>query len=155
MLIDKKYTGIITKADGTVVHDAIIFRAQDQAVPAMLEHYQKLCKELGCDDYQIQVIDELKERVLKYQHEHFSKVPDTVPEDIIFDATEGADTEIQEWLDKIENMTHEDMAKMWRFSIPGHPVFVSGSELYEAFKERFENLGGMTPAISKKIGWKK
>ncbi len=90
MLIVKKYTGVITKADGTVVHDAIVFRAQDQAVPAMLEFYKVHCKSLGCDDYHLQVIDELKERVLRYQHEHFSKVPDTVPADIIFDASDPA-----------------------------------------------------------------
>lgn len=61
--------------------------------------------------------------------------------------------EIQEWKDKIDNMSHAEMARLWRFAPIGHPVFSVELPLFEYFKERFISLGGMTPQISKEIGW--
>jgi len=55
---------------------------------------------------------------------------------------------------RIDNMTHETMARIWRFSPSGDPLFVRG-EAYDYFKKRFEELGGMTTAVSKAIGWDK
>lgn len=66
---------------------------------------------------------------------------------------EERDREIQEWKEKIPKMSHEEMAKLWRNAPTGHPVFDSGLGLFEIFEERFKKLGGMTPKISKKIGW--
>ncbi len=62
-------------------------------------------------------------------------------------------SEIQEWMEKIDGMSHLDMAKLWRFAPSGHPVFNSNLPLFQHFKERFDSFGGMTPAISKAIGW--
>ena len=58
--------------------------------------------------------------------------------------------QIQEYIDKIDNMTQIEMARLWRFSTTGSPYFVSGSPIYEHFILKFE---GFTPEISKAIGW--
>ena len=56
----------------------------------------------------------------------------------------------------IRTMSHMDMAYMWRFTPSGHPYFNTDYPLLtRAFADRWELLGGMTPAISKKIGWDK
>jgi hypothetical protein len=53
-------------------------------------------------------------------------------------------------IEAINKMTHEEMAKLWRFGSSDHPYFRDG--LFDIFKSRFDELGGMTPEISKKIG---
>lgn len=63
------------------------------------------------------------------------------------------DKEIQEWKDKIDKMSHEQMASLWRFAPAGHPIFNSTLPLFEYFDKRFKELGNITPEISKKIGW--
>ncbi len=60
------------------------------------------------------------------------------------------DDEIQEWKDRIDGMTQQELASLWRFSPSGHPVFDRNLPLFEHFQERF---GGFTPQISKAIGW--
>jgi len=62
--------------------------------------------------------------------------------------------EIQKWKDKIDKMTRVEMARLWRFAPAGHPIFNKQFPLYEYFKARYDNLGGMSPAISKQIGWR-
>lgn len=54
------------------------------------------------------------------------------------------------WEKKIAEMSQEDMARLWRFAPSGHPVFVSGSKLWELFSSKFN---GFNPRLSKKIGW--
>ena len=54
---------------------------------------------------------------------------------------------------EIDNMTHEEMARLRRFAPAGHPYFRLDLPLAEYFSKRFKELGGMTPGISKKIGW--
>ena len=61
--------------------------------------------------------------------------------------------EIRKWTVIINGMSHIEMAKLWRFAPSGHPVFNSKLPLYSIFKKRFDKLGGMTPTISKTIGW--
>jgi len=61
--------------------------------------------------------------------------------------------EIQEWKDKIDAMSQEDMARLWRFAPSGHPCFIMDTPVTEYFAKRFEKLGGFNPKISKKIGW--
>ena len=56
---------------------------------------------------------------------------------------------IQEWKDRIDKMSQEEMARLWRFSPSGHPVFNNTLPLSEYFNKRFK---GFTPEISKKIG---
>ncbi len=60
------------------------------------------------------------------------------------------ESEIAEWESKIDNMTQEDMARLWRFAPAGHPVFDRSLPLYEYFKERFK---GFNSELSKKIEW--
>jgi hypothetical protein len=59
----------------------------------------------------------------------------------------------QEEIDKINSMSHIEMAHLYRFAPAGHPYFIAGSPLSEAFYKRWNELGRMTPAISKAIGW--
>lgn len=61
--------------------------------------------------------------------------------------------EIEEWKQKIDNMSHTQMASMWRFTKAGHPVFDSTLPLFDYFKKRFDKFGGMTSKVSKLIGW--
>lgn len=61
------------------------------------------------------------------------------------------DIEIAEWKEKIDNMTHSQMAAKYRFTEAGHPIF--RFPLFDYFMERFNKLGGFTPRISKQIGW--
>lgn len=60
---------------------------------------------------------------------------------------------IEAHLKTIENLSHYEMAWLWRFAPSGHPYFDVKLPLFEAFEARFESLGGMTPEVSKAIGW--
>jgi len=67
---------------------------------------------------------------------------------------ELSDTEVEEWKRRIYKMSHEELARLYRFAPSGDPLFVTGTELWECFRKRFiEELGGFTPEISKAIGW--
>lgn len=59
----------------------------------------------------------------------------------------------QEFIDRINKMSHYEMAKLWRFAPSGHPYFDTTLPYFAVFKKRFTELGGMTPEISKAIGW--
>lgn len=54
--------------------------------------------------------------------------------------------------DKINNMSQLEMARLWRFAPPGHRYFDTTKPFWNVFKNRFDDLGGFTPAISKAIG---
>ena len=60
---------------------------------------------------------------------------------------------IEEWKKTIDGMNQEQMASLWRFAPAGHPVFDGTLPLYNYFIDRFKKLGGMTPEISKKLGF--
>ena len=63
------------------------------------------------------------------------------------------DEQIAHWKAQIDAMTQEDCARLWRFAPSGHPVFDrSNGDLYDHFKAHFDELGGFTAAISKRIG---
>lgn len=53
--------------------------------------------------------------------------------------------------DRIDRMSREAMASKWRFAPVGDPMFQPPYGDY--FAERFKALGGMSPGISKEIGW--
>lgn len=55
--------------------------------------------------------------------------------------------------EKVLIMSHEQMARLWRFALPGHKYFNKENPISKVFLRRFLNLGGMTPEMSKKIGW--
>ena len=54
---------------------------------------------------------------------------------------------------QVDTMSHEEMADRWRFSPPGDPFFQG--EIGKYFCKVFKQKGGMTPEVSKAIGWKK
>lgn len=56
-------------------------------------------------------------------------------------------------IEKINQMCHCEMAKLWRFAPAGHPYFDGDLPYYAVFKKRFDALGGMTVAMSKSLGW--
>lgn len=58
-----------------------------------------------------------------------------------------------EEVEKINNMSQMEMARLHRFAPAGHPYFDSTKPYHEIFAKRFKELGGMTPEISKSIGW--
>jgi len=53
----------------------------------------------------------------------------------------------------INSMTQVEMARLYRFSPVGHRYFDKTKPYWKVFSERFTKLGGMTPGISKAIGW--
>ncbi|KKM23964.1 hypothetical protein LCGC14_1609960 [marine sediment metagenome] len=61
--------------------------------------------------------------------------------------------EIEEHKKKIDEMSQTDMARLWRFAPSGHLYFKSDLPLSKQFHNRFKELGGITPKISKAIGW--
>lgn len=60
---------------------------------------------------------------------------------------------LQEWSEWIGTLTQQECAQLHRFAPVGHPVFNTQYPLYTKFKNRFAALGGMTPEVSKAIGW--
>ena len=61
--------------------------------------------------------------------------------------------EIERYKKEIDAMDREEMARVWRFSPSGHPIFNIEHPLFDYFKKRFDSLGRFNPTISKKIGW--
>ena len=55
-------------------------------------------------------------------------------------------------IEKINNMSHEEMAKIWRFAPIGHKYFNINLPYYAVFEKRFKEFGMFTPEISKYIG---
>ena len=57
----------------------------------------------------------------------------------------------KEMKSKIDNMSHIEMAQKWRFAPAGNRMLMgdTGDYFHKVFKEK----GGMTPEISKIIGW--
>ena len=63
-------------------------------------------------------------------------------------------TEKELHTEAIRRMTYYEMARLYRFAPSGHIYFdTNHPELYAAFVGRFKELGGMTPELSKRIGW--
>lgn len=54
--------------------------------------------------------------------------------------------------EKIYSMSQFEMAKMWRYSSLGHKYFDTSKPYWEVYKRHFQELGGMTTEISKKLG---
>ena len=65
---------------------------------------------------------------------------------------EKIELEIEE-INKINQMSHVGMARLWRFAPSEHPYFDSSMPYFKIFNKRFKELGGFTPEISKAIGW--
>lgn len=57
-------------------------------------------------------------------------------------------------VEEIESMSHYNMASLWRNSPAGHVYFDNTRQFADIFKERlFKHFGGITPEISREIGW--
>ena len=52
--------------------------------------------------------------------------------------------------EQVEKATHEELGRWFRFLPEGDTL--EEKKLLDRIAERFEKLGGMTPAVSKKIG---
>jgi len=58
---------------------------------------------------------------------------------------------VEENIVKINNMSREQMCRLWLKAPSSHPYFKSGSPEWKAFENRFDKLGRFTPEISKRI----
>jgi len=65
---------------------------------------------------------------------------------------ELTEKEIEVEIEKINRMSQEEMARMWRFAPSGHIYFDNQYPYFKVFEKRFKELGGFTSEISKKIG---
>jgi len=55
---------------------------------------------------------------------------------------------------EIDNMSHYEMCRVWRFAATGDRRIMGEAGQY--FKQRlFDHFGGFTPEISKDLGWAK
>lgn len=52
----------------------------------------------------------------------------------------------------IDSMTQLQLCRKWRFALAGDPLFQGDTGDY--FAKRLKEMGGMTPEISKEIGWR-
>jgi hypothetical protein len=52
---------------------------------------------------------------------------------------------------QIDDMSQEEMVRMWRFAPVGDDLLQGESGWY--FSKVLQEKGGITPEISKKIGW--
>jgi hypothetical protein len=67
---------------------------------------------------------------------------------------EYTEEQVEEITKEINNLSHYQMAYLWRFAPAGHIYFDSKAPFYSIFKKRFfEDFGGMTPEISKELSW--
>jgi len=69
------------------------------------------------------------------------------------EASEFTEEELAEWKAKIDGMGQLECATLLRFTKAGHPIFRSDLPLYKYFQEHFKAVGGMTPEVSKQMGW--
>jgi hypothetical protein len=64
-------------------------------------------------------------------------------------ATEELDPQLKA---EIDALSREQMARLWRFAPSEHRFFCS-RVVSEYFAQRFTELGGWSPGLSKMIGW--
>lgn len=65
---------------------------------------------------------------------------------------ETREDEVEDLKFEIDNMSHEEMASLWRFGDSSNK-YLQG-EVGEYFKDRlFNHFGGFNPSLSKRIGW--
>jgi hypothetical protein len=64
---------------------------------------------------------------------------------------ENVDEKIQQWIDKLNTMDAYELLKLQRFAPAGHIVFTTPL-LTKIHVDRFKELGGITPSLSKRVG---
>ncbi len=64
------------------------------------------------------------------------------------------DEKQEDFKTQIDELSHEDMCRMWRFGNIPAQWRDSTNPASKYFQERlFQHFGGFTPEISKRIGW--
>ena len=79
-IIDRKFKFVATNPCKDNVYteaNAIVFCAKDEALPFALNAYLEKCISLQCGDSHIESIELLLQRVVKYQREVETRLPDT------------------------------------------------------------------------------
>jgi hypothetical protein len=56
-------------------------------------------------------------------------------------------------LEDVEAASRVQLARWWRFLRSAHADNEQEQAVQKRYQERFDELGGMTPEISKQIGW--
>ena len=65
------------------------------------------------------------------------------------------DQEIAKHKKDIDKLSQYEMAALRRFAPYGHPYFdMRNGDLSDYFENKFKEKGGMTPEISKRLGWR-
>ena len=59
---------------------------------------------------------------------------------------------IPKTIEEVEQMTREDLCRLWRFA-PAGTFWQYDNAVATAAKKRLDALGGFSPEISKRIGW--
>lgn len=55
-------------------------------------------------------------------------------------------------IEQVNRMSHEELARLWRFGKVGE--WLTGDPVTKRAEERlFREFGGITPELSKRIGW--
>jgi hypothetical protein len=77
--IDGKYGRVQLEHDKHIPlnEPGIWFRAQDNHLPAVLSYYRQLCKDHGSPQRHLDLIEETRLSVLKWQATHPTKFPDS------------------------------------------------------------------------------
>lgn len=78
MAIDNKY-GRVTLEHGDIGEDepVIVFRARDEALPALLYVYRQLCANAGSPERHLELVDETREKIVAWQRANGAKTPDS------------------------------------------------------------------------------
>lgn len=63
----------------------------------------------------------------------------------------GETSTLSERLAKIEVMSHEELARLWRFAPVGDPLMQESCGA--RVEERLKEFGGIPPELSKRLGW--
>lgn len=76
MAIDGKY-GRVTLEHGDIGEDepVVVFRARDLLLPKVLLYYHMFCAKVGSPRRHLDLLMDQRDRILKWQEEHGTKVP--------------------------------------------------------------------------------
>jgi hypothetical protein len=80
MPIDTKYGRVTLERQRNIADDepVVVFRAQDELLPDLLDTYRQMCKTAGSPRNHLDGITLAQRRVLEWQQVHGFKTPDSV-----------------------------------------------------------------------------
>lgn len=83
MGFDGKYGRVTTEfGDIPDSEPVLVFRAQDVLLPDVLLAYYELCKSGGSPEKHLGLVRDARERVLAWQRDNFTKVPNSARHDV-------------------------------------------------------------------------